>query len=444
MLDSTFLRIETNDTPMHVAALMVFRLPEDAPDDFVAGVVARLREPRPLRPPFNQLLVKGLGSRLAPKARIVDTIDMEYHVRHTALPAPGGERELGELISHLHSTVLDRTRPMWTCHVIEGLDQGRFAIYLKVHHSLTDGVNGIRLSTGQLARTPEGDWLAPWNADPTPRQPRGPRARSAQARVRPRQVASELTKGLLTLRRKDDSEPVRVPFEGPPSLLNAPVTNARRVATQLLDLDRVRSIAKRSGVSMNDVFLAICGDALRHYMIDHHSLPEAALVAGVPVSLREEGQEGGNAVGFLWATLGTDFADPVGRLAAVHRSMGAAKDHLRSMPPSVRPLFTLTTMALPTVVLISGQGARLRRPSMNVTISNVPGPTDVRYLAGAPMEAVYPVSLLFQGLGLNITCISYGGQLNVGVVGGRDALPSLQKIAVHLCEALDTLDSATS
>lgn len=442
VLDSTFLRIETADTPMHVGALMTFRIPEGAGPGFVAGVVSRFRAPVPLRRPFNQMLHKGKAGGLAPSSVTVETLDMGYHVRHTALPAPGGERELGELISHLHSTRLDPTRPLWTCHVIEGLDGDRFAVYVKIHHSLTDGVNGIRLATGQLARTPDGAWLAPWQQDPEKTGPRKRREREKAAGLPVHKSAAAVVRGLTSLRRKDgESEPVRVPFEAPRSVLNTPVTNARRVATQQLDMERVRAIGKRAQASMNDVFLAVCGDAVRRYLVEHDQLPEKPLVAGVPVSLRQEGEEGGNAVGFLWAALGTDLADPVERLAAVHRSMRAAKEHLGTIAAAARPTFTLLTMALPVAVLLTGQGARLRRPSMNLTISNVPGPAEVRYLDGAPMDACYPVSLLFQGLGLNITCISYAGQLNVGIVGGRDALPSLQKIAVYLGEALDSLEA---
>lgn len=450
VLDSTFLRIETGETPMHVGALMVFAIPDTAAPGFVGKVVAGLRAKKPLRRPFNWVLAGGL---LAPAARTVDSLDMEYHVRHTALPAPGGERELGELVSHLHSTRLDRSRPLWTCHVIEGLEDGRFAIYVKIHHALTDGVNGIRLAFDQLATTPRGRWAAPWHAAPRVDRTTRKRTKTQPESVAPHRAAASLAYGLLSLagtpvahgllslcNKNAEAQRVRVPFDAPPSALNAPVTNSRRVATQQLDLDRVHAVAKRARVSLNDVFLAVCGDALRRYLLEHDELPDRSLVAGVPVSLREEGQEGGNAVGFLWAALGTDLDDPTKRLETVHASMTAAKDHLGGIAPSVRPVFTMMTMALPVVVLLSGQGARLR-PSMNMTISNVPGPAEVRYLAGARMEACYPVSLLFQGLGLNITCISYAGQLNVGIVGGRDALPSLQKIAVHLSAALDDIES---
>ena len=188
------------------------------------------------------------------------------------------------------------------------------------------------------------------------------------------------------------------------------------MATQQLDLAKIKEIGRRTDASVNDIFLTLCGAALRRYLLDCDALPTRSLIAGVPVNLREEGQEGGNAVGYLWAVLDTELADPIERLEAVKKSMTAAKDHLRSMSPSVRSTFTMATMGSTIVTLLSGQGARLH-PSMNVTISNVPGPKSRLYLNGAPMEAFYPISLAFQGLGLNITCISYDNRLNIGVVG---------------------------
>jgi diacylglycerol O-acyltransferase / wax synthase len=441
LLDSTFLRIETSDTPMHVASLQVFSLPDDAGPDFIAGVVAQFREPAPLRKPFNVVLAGGLLSAVAPAWDIVEHLDMEYHVRHTALPAPGGERELGELISHLHSTRLDRTRPLWTCHVIEGLENRRFAIYLKMHHGLTDGVNGIRLASDQLATTSDGPSRAPWQQPPTT-APRRNRERAERSSLAPWRAATAFGQGMGGLvRRHAGQEPVRLPFEAPQSILNGRVTNARRVATQQLDLERIREIAQSQHASVNDVFLALCGAALRRYLVDHEALPERSLIAGVPVSLREDGQEGGNAVGFLWASLGTDVSNPLDRLEVIRASMSAAKDHLRAMAGPVRPTFTLLTMALPVAVLLSGQATHVPRPPMNVTISNVPGPAETRYLRGARLEAFYPLSLAFQGLGLNITCVSYAGQLNLSVVGSRDALPHLQNIALYIGEALDELYS---
>jgi diacylglycerol O-acyltransferase len=443
LLDSTFLRIETAETPMHVGALQIFSIPDGASRDFVSEVVAMYRRPRPIAHPFNQVLVGGPRSIVSPSARTIDEIDIEYHVRHTALPASGGERKLGELVSHLHSTVLDRTRPLWTCHVIEGLDQNRFAVYLKIHHALTDGVNGMRLAGGALASEPDGVSRAPWQEPDASGGSAKKLGKSGQGGGTPLyKWPFELAQGVTGLvRSRLGGEPVRVAFEAPDSILNGQITNARRVATQQLDLSRVKEIGRRSDASVNDIFLAVCGAALRRYLLDCDALPARSLIAGVPVNLREEGQEGGNAAGFLWATLGTDLSDPVERLEAVKKSMKAAKDHIRSMSGSVRSTFSMMTMGSTVVTLLSGQGARLR-PSMNVTISNVPGPRSRLYLNGARLEAFYPVSLAFQGLGMNITCISYADRLNIGVVGGRDGLPHLQRVAIYIAEALDELDAA--
>lgn len=441
LLDATFLRIETSATPTHVAALQVFSRPAGAPADFIRRVVQDLRATRPLVAPWNRKLVSAPFSSLVPAMAELESIDMEYHVRHTALPQPSGERELGELISHLHGQLLDRSRPLWTCHVIEGLENDRFAIYIKIHHALTDGVNGVRLVTRCLASDPDGAWSGPWHHQPA---------------ERPQRVASEapapgmrlgdwrkVCGAIFTLMRQDRvvGEPIRRPFDAPYSVLNGPVTAARRVATQQLDLARIRHVAKQTGGSVNDVFLALCSGALRRHMLSSGSLPEQALIAGVPVSLREpDDKRGGNAIGFLWATLATDRAGARERLAAIQASMQVAKDHLKTLSLPARACFTMLTM-LPVIgVLLSGLGARLR-PPMNVTISNVPGPDQVLYLNGARLEALYPVSVPLQGQGLNISCVTYAGRFNVGFTGGRDSLPSLQRVAVYTGEALEELEA---
>jgi WS/DGAT/MGAT family acyltransferase len=212
------------------------------------------------------------------------------------------------------------------------------------------------------------------------------------------------------------------------------------VATQQLQLARVQEVAHRANVSVNDVFLAICASALRRHMLDAGRLPDRSLIAGVPVSLREPGETGGNAVGFVWATLGTDLVGPRERLNAIHASMRAAKDHLRRMPAPARRLFTTMTMAPAIGVLLSGQAPHLP-PPMNVTISNVPGPARPLYLNGARLAGFYPVSVPFQGQALNITCVTYNGQFNIGFTGSRDNLPHLQRLAAYSREALEELEA---
>lgn len=445
LLDATFLTIETREAPMHVAGLQVYALPPDAPRDFVKNVVRTLRAPGSLAPPFNLKLADVPFSRMAPAVRKDPAIDLEYHVRHSALPDPGGERELGELVSHLHGQMLDRSRPLWTCHVIEGLEGRRFALYVKIHHALVDGQRAMKLLTRCLGTAPGIDnWQAPWaeRAAPPKEERRAPPATSQPAAIAalewPRVMARALTP---LLRRQPAAEPIRRPFEAPRSVLNGPVTNARRVATQRLDLQRVKAVAKRYGASVNDVFLALCGAALRRHLLDSDTLPDASLIAGVPVSLRDEHSpaDAGNAVGFLWAVLGTDLSDAGARLQAIRASMNASKRHLQDLPASARMAFTTLTMAPAIAVLVSGLGARLR-PPMNVVISNVPGPAQPLFLGSARLEGMYPVSIPFQGLGLNITCVSYAGKLTVGITGSRDALPHLQRIAVYISDALEELE----
>lgn len=447
-LDASFLHIETRETPMHVGSLQVFQRPTDAPANFVKEIVEAYRARPPQVTPWNLKLERVALSSVAPAMKAADTIDMEYHVRHTALPEPGGERELGELVSHLHGELLDRSRPLWTCHVIEGLDQGRFAIYTKIHHALTDGVRGINMMARCLSDSQQGQWCAPWHWQRPPRRatsetPKAEHADKAKPATRAglRDAAGVLRHALRPLLQRDGAG-IRRPFDAPRSALNGPVTTARRVATQRLDMDRIKAIGQHTGTSLNDVFLTICSTALRRHLMELDRLPTEALTAGVPVSLRAPGDsESGNAIGFLWASLATDIADPRARLERIHASMQAAKNHLHGLPAALRPVYTSAMMAPAIAVLVSGFGARVR-PAMNVTISNVPGPAHPLYLNGARLDALYPVSLPLQGLGLNITCISYAGRLNVGFTGSRDGVPHLQHIAVYASEALDALEAA--
>ena len=443
ILDATFLHLETKETPMHVASLMTFKLPEGAPRDFVRNLVQIYRAPVPLSSPWNLKLTRVPLSGVAPAVSEDKGIDLDYHVQHAALPEPGGERELGELISYLHGQTLDRSRPLWTCHIVEGLEGGRFAIYIKIHHALTDGINGIRMVSRSLAQSPDGAWRAPWQAENSLiRKSRRP-AKGGGATLKANQWPSILRQAMSPIFSKQDvmAVPVKLPFQAPRSALNGPVTAARRVATQLLDLQRIQALAIKAESSVNDIFLTLCSSALRKHLISQGALPDDSLVAAVPVSLREPGVDGGNAVGFLWASLASDLLDPLARLHAIRASMQASKSHLRSLPPQARSFYTMLTMAPAIGAMLSGLGARVR-PPMNLTISNVPGPEQRLYLSGADLEAIYPISVPLQGQGLNITCISYAGALDVGFTGSRDSLPKLQKIAVYTGEALDELEYA--
>ncbi len=453
-MDAAWLYVDTVDTPMQVACMAIFSVPDDAPEGFLRALVAQMRSVQTFASPFNLKLRSPKAKAFVP-AWIEDyKIDLDYHLRHSALPAPGGERELGILVSRLHSHPLDFNRPLWEVHVIEGLANNRFALYLKMHHSLVDGVGGMRMLQRMLSPDPNAGSLSPpWavgsGAGRLSREPKGPKGAKAQllqfaegARAQ-LEIAPTVAKALghvlrNSVRSTDPQE--GMPFGGPRSALNAKVSAQRRFATQHYSLERVRAVAKAADVSINDVFLGLCASALRRYLVEINALPNKPLTAGVPVSVRPaDDQNAGNAISFIIANLNTHFADPLERLRAIRESTRIAKEHLQALPKAGIDSYTLIYMAPFILQLIAGLGGKLR-PMFNVTISNVPGPDKTLYFNGARMEQMYPVSLLMHGQALNITSVSYAGQFNIGFTGCRDALPHVQRMAVHTGEALEELE----
>lgn len=454
-LDASWLAVESEDTPMHVGTLQVFSLPDGAPDTFLRDMVARMKATGDIARPWScKLAWPGrLGRILAPAWKIDKRIDLDYHVRHSALPRPGGERELGILVSRLHSNPLDFARPLWECHVIEGLENNRFALYTKMHHSMIDGISGVRLMQRVLTTDPDKRAMPPpWSVRPERRRAsksdseasvpgavsQAMDALKLQADMAPRlwQAGSRLAH---SVRHPEDG--LTAPFTGPVSKINHRVTGQRRLATQNYQLDRIKAVSRVSGGSLNDVVLYLCGTALRRFLIDQNALPSTPLTAGIPVNIRPSDDNGmGTQISFMIASLATNEADPLTRLQTIKSSTRRAKEHLQKLPKSALTQYTMLLMSPYILQLMSGLGGRMR-PVFNVTISNVPGPQRTLYYEGAKLEAMYPVSLIAHGGALNITCLSYDGALNFGYTGCRDTLPSMQRLAVYTGDALDELES---
>jgi diacylglycerol O-acyltransferase len=454
-VDATWLLLESRDTPMHVGGLFEFTPPADAPADFLKRELAKMRASHAIPPPWNLRLVQGplVGPRV-PLMREDHDVDLEYHVRHSALPHPGGQRELGILVSRLHSHQLDLHRPLWEVHLIEGLEGNRFGIYLKMHHSLIDGVSGMRLILRALSADPEDrNTTAFWTvgAGSRPQTDNGSQNGSrvlGSAVQATRDVAGALTglgRAAIDLGRAAlDDRPLQAPYRAPGSPLQGHLGGQRRFATQRYPLDLIKSLAKAGGCTLNDLVLYLCGSALRAYLLEHGRVPERPLTAGIPVNLREAGDQSmGTAVGMMVAELGTNIADPRERLDAIKRSTEAAKRHLADVPPSGRAAYTLLVNGPYIAGLIAGLGAHAPVP-FNVGISNVPGPTEPLYFNGSRLDALFPLSLLFQGNALNITCVSYAGTLNFGFTGARDTLPHLQHLAIFMGEAVEEIADVLS
>lgn len=455
--DAGWFYVEQPDAPAHFGPLVILSLPADAPATYVRDLVEQWRQCQQFQAPFNYLLRR----RLWPSWEVLpdEAIDLEYHFRHSALPAPGGERELGTLISRLQSYRLDRRRPLWECHVIEGLENRRFAIYLKLHHGQLDGMGAARLIARIFSEDPaHRGAMPPWSVgmSTTRRQPEtagsaaqagaGGRASRARTGWMPRLLS--LGKAVMALARlKRDARSGRhpdlaAPFQAPATLFNGRIGSQRRFATQRYELARLKAVARVGNVTLNDVFLAISGGALRRYLSELGTMPAQSLVGQVPVNVRPSGDASvGNSIAFIYARLRSDIADPVARLHAVHASMEAGKARHEALPASAIDTFTLLLVGPYMMQVILGLGGYLR-PSANLVISNVTGPRQRLYFNGARVEQIYGPSVLFHGQALNITMSSYVDEINIGFTGCRSSLPSMQRLAVYTGEALEELEAA--
>ena len=446
--DSGFLLLESREQPMHVGSLQLFEPPADMPPGYLREAYEQLIHSTDIAPLFRRRPHRSLAT-LGQWAWVDDDdVDLEHHVRHSALPEPGRVRELLALVSRLHGTLLDRKRPLWEMHLIEGLDDGRFAVYTKLHHAVMDGISGLRL----LQRVLSED--AAEEVDPAWWAPRGRKRSSSSdgrllslptAAVRTAADLVGLTPTAIELAQLLISEQAAaLPGQAPRSILNVPITGARRFAAQSYPMEQMRAIARSSGTTLNDVVLATCAGALRAYLLELDGLPDDPLIAMTPVSLRGEdsGEDSGNAVGAVLCNLATDLADAGDRLAAIHQSMNAAKDLLRGLSQLQATAVSAALLA-PMMLQPLGPLSRLAPPPYNLVISNVPGPRQPLYLNGARLDGVYPLSIPLAGQALNITVTSYVDNMEFGLIGCRRSVPHLQRMLVHLEDALAELVKVT-
>lgn len=463
-LDSMFLLLDTAETPMHVGALMPFEPPPGQPADLLRTVFDEGRTAT-VAPPWNRRLVTHRFKRSPVHWWTEDEhIDLEYHVRRSALPSPGDERELGIMVARLHSNPLDMSRPPWELHIIEGLSDGRYAIYVKIHHSLVDGISGMKMLARSLSTDPEdGDTPLFFSIRPVSRGRRrdehesrglvGQTVATAASAVSgtfgmstaAARAAARLSASLLRLAAAPVSGGDLVaPLQAPHSILNSRITRQRRFATQQYTVSRLKAIAKATGTTLNDVVLAVCGGGLRTYLQELGELPDRSLVAFLPVSLRSEDDPGGgNAVGAVLSVLGTEIEDPLERLRTVHASASSAKDQMRGMDQTTAMAYSAAVLgpaSIQAATAVAGVPSPLN--TFNLCISNVPGPRKPLYFRGARLQAIYPLSIPTHGMALNITLESYADTLAFGFIGCRETLPSLQKLAVYTGEALEQLEAA--
>jgi len=439
-----FLWLEGRRQPMHVGGLQLYTPPHGAGEDFVQKLVEAWREHPHAQPPFDERVKFRLGHWFWEED---NEFELDYHLRHSALPRPGRIRELLSLVSRLHGTLMDRTRPLWECNVIEGLADGRVALYVKIHHAMMDGVAAMRLL--QKTLSPDANAEAPplWARVRPPRAPRAELEQTHQPGLLERalHVAEEILPGVQSglrelVREVSPDTAMAAPFHAPPTMFNVRISGSRRFAAQSYELARFKAIGKAFGATVNDVTLAVCSGALRKYLLMHNALPDTPLIAMVPVSVRDPAQgDGGNQISILLANLATHIEDPHERLHAIIESTRVAKERLNKMSRLERVAHAAAMSAPMGASMVTGHAKR--RPIYNVVISNVPGPSETLYLDGMRLDETYPVSIPVEYLALNITITSYGGQMGFGFIACRKSVPALQRMLDHTDESLAELES---
>jgi diacylglycerol O-acyltransferase len=373
-----------------------------------------------------------------------DDVDIDYHLRRSALPRPGRVRDLLELVSRLHGTLLDRHRPLWEASLVEGLSDGRFAVYTKIHHSLLDGVSAQRLMIRAMSPDPDDrETRVPWTLGPKPRKA-GPSRSVLRSLVDVAGSIAALAPSTLPLARAALIEQqLTLPFRAPKTMFNVPIGGARRAAAQSWPLARIKGVKNATGTTVNDVVLAMCSGALRAYLSEQEALPDAPLVAMVPVSLRSahEQDAGGNMVGTILCNLATDIEDPAKRLEAISASMRANKKVFAELPRT-QALALSAFLSFGVALAVVPGFVTSAPPPFNIVISNVPGAREPMYWNGARLDGNYPLSIALDGQALNITLTNTAGNLDFGLVGCRRSVPHLQRLLGHLEDSLTDLERA--
>ncbi|WP_198043587.1 WS/DGAT/MGAT family O-acyltransferase [Ketobacter nezhaii] len=451
IVDDAFLRIESRRQPFHIGMLMLFEPGMDTPVNFIEKLVQKLKSSTEASEPFNRQLVTKRGIQYWKE----DTdFDITQQFAHISLPKPGRIRELLEFVSRVHSSHLDRAYPLWRLYLIEGLEDGRFAVFLKFHHSMMDGVAGLRVMVNAMS----GDiresenlpafWQSRVDKSEAHRLPSlKPFAVNLKSlRSLPKQsfqfikpLYRDVNRSILDYLK---SNPNAVFFgQAPRSIFNQKVSASRRYAAQSYSTARMRAIAQRLDATLNDVVLALCGSALRIYLKDRNELPDTPLVAAIPVSIREQGDNSlNNEVAFTLTHLGTHIADPVRRLQSIKNCMDYNKKNLRELSPG-------QTLASAVMKLVPGAvnavlGLKPDNALASICISHVPGPREALYWQGARLSGLYPVSLVTDTGAVNITIISRHDYVDFGIIACSKTVPSMQRLIDYLEDGLIELEQA--
>lgn len=443
LFDQMFLEIEKRQQPAHVGCLMLFSVPQSGSLGFENQLFTNLKKhTTPLTPYDLKLSMNGIRRCWSHDSEF----DMEHHVRHIALPKPGRIRELLAYVSAEHSNLMHRERPLWECHLIEGIEGNRFAVYFKIHHAISDGVSAMHYLTRFLSNdSKQINQLPPWVTGENLINPEEQSKQNEPNEQSFFRASIMMMKGLPSMYRhimgkvSAENNILRsmCGLRAPQTILNTRITGSRRYVAQSYSLNRFKAIARYFDCTLNDVILAVCGGALKQYLQSQCALPNEPLVAFVPASVRSDSSKGGNQIAMVQASLGTHIEDPIQRLLEVKASITVAKSRLQQLSKEEFLVYSAIALTPGVIHLMTGMFAGYL--PCNVVISNVPGPKDALYWNGAKLQGLYPMSQPIDRVALNITLVSYNGSLEFGITACRRSMPSMQSLLSHIEKSVNEL-----
>lgn len=449
-LDNMFLRMESKRVPAHVSSL-IFLEPTTSGKEWGISDVRKMLESRiHLVPPLRRRLAYVPGNLDHPYWIEDPDFDLDYHLRHRALPRPGNRKQLEDLICQIFMRTLDRTRPLWEIYLIEGLEKGQMALFTKMHHACIDGVSGQEIMSTLLDLTPKVRKVPPperaWKPEQVP-APLDLLTRAAKNYISmprrlldilPQTMTSIKNLSMMALSKETRGKLPDSIFDAPRSLFNQRASTHRRFAFESVPLSEIKALKDVYQCSLNDMVMALCAGALRQFCLDNDALPKAALVAMIPISVQQESTKGqlGNHVSGMLCSLATHVEDPIERLKLIvdsstrgkigHKMIGATAmmDWSQFAGPA------LLGLANSLIFRLGVTGST--RPTFNVAISNVPGVRVPLYWAGARVLSNYPMSLTTDNMGINITLVSYQDNLDFGVTVDQSIVSDPWVIVKHL------------
>jgi len=446
-LDAFFLYLETPTQPLNVCCVVELDT-STMPGGYSYGRLrAELRKRVSALPEFRMKLADNQLNLDHPVWVDDEDFQLRRHVHRVGVPPPGGRRDLAEICGYIAGLPLDRDRPLWEMWVLEGgARDDALTVMLKVHHAMVDGIAGAHLLTKLCSPQPDA---------PPPQPVAGaggahPLQIAASGLMgfakRPLRLATVVPATALTLAqtllRARDGRTMAAPFSAPPTSFNGALSRHRNIAYTQLDMRDVKRVKNRFGVTVNDVVVALCAGVLRRFLLERGELPDNPLVATVPVSVHGKSERPGrNHTTWMFCRLESHISDPAERIRTIAAGNTAAKDHTAAMGPTLlhdwtefggQTMFGAAMRILPRIPLPDS-------PVFNLILSNVPGPQAELYFMGCRMDTMYPLGPLLAGAGLNITVMSFNGEMGIGIVACPDLLPDLWGIADGFPDALKEL-----